>query len=829
MAARRHPRSAPIVRGTAFLVLSLLLTAPPYANAQWQTLGAADSLQDDTPSSVTAFASNATLRVEILSQTAARIRATRGGRPNPLVLSWAVTGTLPAAAVRKSRHSDSIRLTTDSMDVILALNPLRLRFADRTGRVLNEDSKKGIAWSGNEVRVWKIMPAGERYLGFGEKAGLLNRRETHMTMWNTDIPAYTADTDPLYQTIPYFYGITDDAAYGIFFDTPCRSSFDMGKESRSEYSFGAEAGDLIYYFFAGPSPAEILKQFSSLVGTMPLPPRWSLGYQQCRWSYTPESRVREVAERFRTLRIPCDVLYLDIDYMEGYRIFTWNTRAFPKPRALLKDLSDIGFKTVVIVDPGIKVDTNYHAFRSGLAGDHFVRRKDGTLFVGNVWPGACAFPDFSNASARAWWGRQFIQLLQDGVRGWWNDMNEPSVFDTQVKTMPLDNRHRPDAGPAEHAALHNVYGMQMTRATYEGVRSLTPDRRPFVLTRASYAGGQRYAAAWTGDNVATWEHLEMALTMCLNLSVSGQPFVGADIGGFIGMPTPELFARWLQLGVFTPLMRAHSAINEPNKEPWEFGDRWTGINRATIELRYRLLPYLYTLMEEASRTGIPPMRPVAFADPRHRNRWTSREFFLGPDLFVAPVVRESQTRRSLVLPPGAWYDFWTSQRYRGDTSITVDAPVDRIPFFVRAGAAIPTQQVVQYTDQGPVDPLTVLIYPPARGSAGMSTFYEDDGSTFDYTRGAFARRTIEQRAGDNKLRITLSRAEGTFTPPQRQLAIRLVGERRRPARVLVNGTVTREWEAGRSEPVGWEIEADSEQFLLKMPDTRESVTVIITY
>jgi len=812
-------------------LLALVFAFPLRGHAQWRTLGNADSLRDDTPASITAFSGDATLRIEILSPTVARIRATKGdGRFAPLT-SWAVTGKLPTTTVRKARQGDTIHLRTDGMTVSLTLHPVRLKFDDAGGRTLNEDAEKGIAWSGRQVRAWKVMPPGEKYLGFGEKAGLLNRRETHMTMWNTDIPAYTADTDPLYQTIPFFYGITDVGCYGIFFDSPYRSSFDMGKESRSEYSFGAEDGDLTYYFFAGPTAAQVLEQYTGLVGTMPLPPRWSLGYQQCRWSYTPESRVREVAAQFRALRIPCDVLYLDIDYMEGYRVFTWNGKSFPQPRTLLADLSREGFKTVVIIDPGIKVDTAYQAYRSGLAGDHFVRRKDGTLFVGDVWPGPCAFPDFSSAAARTWWGKQFGPLIADGVRGWWNDMNEPSVFNTLTKTMPLDNRHRPDWGPGGHAALHNVYGMQMTRATYEGVRSLSPDWRPFVLTRASYAGGERYAAAWTGDNVASWEHLKMALTMCLNLSVSGQPFVGSDIGGFIGYPSPELFARWLQLGVFTPLMRAHSAINERNKEPWEFGDRWTAINRATIELRYRLLPYLYTVMEQASRTGTPAMRPVVFTSPLHRNRWTGEEFFFGNDIFVAPVLSEAQTRRTVTLPEGGWYDFWTSQRYPGDTTITVDAPADRIPFFVRAGAALPTQPVVQFTDEASLDPLILLLFPPHPGGGGTSDLYEDDGSSFEYAHGAFARRAIGLRSTDRELRVILSASEGSYVPPARQLVLRVAGEARRPTRVLVDGRVTPEriMETGGRESASWEEDAKSGGILLKMPDRRESVTVIITY
>ena len=813
------------------LLATLLLIAASAASAytQWQSAGSVDSIRDETPRRVLLFAGNSIARIELIADDVARVRWAGGQRHFSPDSSWAVTGRLTPPAISKNRTDTSITLGTRSLVVTIGLRPLRLRFTDPQGRLLNQDSKKGMCWSGKQVRVWKTKPPDEQYLGFGEKSGRLDRTSSAVAMWNSDIPAYSPDTDPLYQSIPFFYGLRAGAAYGIFLDNPFRTSFDMGKESRDEYSFGAEDGELNYYVFAGPEPKAALQRYTELVGRMPLPPRWSLGYQQCRWSYTPDARVMEIASRFRSLRIPCDVIYLDIDYMDGFRIFTWNPKTFPQPRNLIKGLAEQGFKTVVIIDPGIKADSGSTVFRSGMSGDHFVRNADGSLYLGDVWPGQCAFPDFSNAGTRRWWGQQFAGLLADGVRGWWNDMNEPSLFNTATKTIDLAAIHQPDFGPATHAGLHNVYGMQMTRATYEGVRTLLPEQRPFVLTRASYAGGQRYAAAWTGDNVASWEHLRMALTMCLNLSVSGQPFVGADIGGFIGVPSGELFARWLQLGVFTPLMRAHSAVRERDKEPWEYGERFTDINRETISLRYQLLPYIYTVMEQSSRTGLPAMRPVIFMHPDAGGKaWVDDEFLFGNDILIAPALSEGMTARSVYLPPGNWYVFPSSKRFRGDTTVTIEVPIESIPFFVRAGAVLPTQQPVQYSDESPIDPLLLFVYPPIPGGTGISEYYEDDGVSYRYQTGDYLRRTMEQRSEQNRLTVALGACEGTFTPPNRRLILYIVTGQR-PREVRVDGSVTREQTmvTGAQTESTWHFDEKKGILSLVLRDTRKNVTVVI--
>jgi alpha-glucosidase len=801
--------------GTLALVISLT------ASAQWQSPGDVTGFKASTDSELSVTAGTATVRLRFLSPGVVRVLlSTHAGTQLPV--SVAVLHPNAAGVPADLREEpDRLLYSTEALSVEIRRRPLRIAFLNPAGDVLNrDDPEKGMAWSGEEVRVWKSMPGDEYYFGFGEKAGPMQRRGTHMTMWNTDIPAYGADTDPLYQSIPFFYGIRNGRAYGIFFDNTHWSSFDMGKESRDTYSFGAAGGMLDYYFFAGPRPEQVLTRFTELVGRMPLPPLWSLGYQQCRWSYPNEQRVREIARGFRDRKMPCDVLYLDIDYMDGYRIFTWNRTAFPDPTRMLADLRREGFHTAVIVDPGIKADTSYHAYRTGLAGNHFLKYPDGRTYIGKVWPGECAFPDFSSSATRTWWGENFRTLVDAGVRGWWNDMNEPSVFDVPTKTVELEVLHSDEGRGMTHAAAHNRYGMEMTRATYEGVRALLPTERPFVLTRASYAGGHRYSAAWTGDNVASWEHLDMAIAMCLNLSVSGQPFVGSDIGGFIGYPGGELFARWLQFGVFTPLMRAHSVINEKNKEPWEYGDEYTAINRETLNLRYRLLPYIYTVMADAAASGMPAMRPLLFAFPEDGNGIRNdNEFLFGNDLLVAPVTEPGATARSLYLPAGEWFDYWTNQRYQGARSVTVAAPVNTIPLFVRSGAVLPSRQVVQYTDQAPIDPLTFTVYPG--GLQSDAQYYEDDGISFAYEKGTFFRRTVNQWNAEGSTTLTFSAVEGSYRPPQRDVLVRFVDVQKAPSAVEVDGKMLPSMEkspATRGTP-GWWYTPGERTVTVQLPET----------
>ncbi|MBI5464391.1 MAG: DUF4968 domain-containing protein [Ignavibacteriales bacterium] len=798
--------------------------------AQWKSIGAFSSFSPVSKSSYEFVAAQGKVQISFLAEDVVRIRATNRSAFLPdQSVAVAQRDWMPVDVGVRELPAE-IRLTSRQLVVVVKKNPIRLSFLDFLGNTITEDdSSKGMMWDGDEGRVWKMKPPDEYYYGLGEKAGRFARNDKSYSMWNSDVPAYGADTDPLYQSIPFFYGVRKGRAYGVFFDNTFWSSFEFGKEARDRYSFGALGGEINYYFFAGSKPQQVLSRFTELVGRMPLPPKWSLGYQQCRWSYTPESRVREIAKNFRDRNIPCDAIYLDIDYMEGYRIFTFNQKNFPQPKQLISDLARNGFKIVVIVDPGIKADSTYHAFQSGIKQNVFLTHPSGKLYLGKVWPGVCAFPDFSHPTARTWWGENFKVLIDAGVRGFWNDMNEPSVFDVPTKTVDLDVKHYDDGNWTPHVKNHNTYGMLMTQATYEGVRKLRPDERPFVLTRASYAGGWKYSSAWTGDNVSSWDHLAMALSMCLGISMSGQPFVGSDIGGFIGTPSGELMARWLQLGVFTPLMRAHSVINSINKEPWEFGTEFEQINRETIRLRYRFLPYIYTTMVRASQKGVPAMQPLVFAYPDDaRFAENDTEFMFGDDVLVAPVLWPGMKERALQLPQGAWYDFWTNTRYEGGRSIKVDAPPDRLPLFVRAGAIIPMQASKNFVGEFPSRPVTLQVYPSTEGT---SQFYDDDGISFQYEKGKYFKRKVEQTATPGRLSIKLSEAEGTYVPLRKTVLLAVVDVNSEPKQVRWNSQSLSRAKLNDvfAEQQGWAFDFEKKILFISIAESRETSTYEITW
>jgi len=476
------------------------------------------------------------------------------------------------------------------------------------------------------------------------------------------------------------------AAYGIFLDNTYRTNFDFGKESRDFYSFGADGGELDYYFFYGPDPKRVIQDFTTLVGRSPLPPLFSLGYQQCRYSYYPEARVREIASEFRKRKIPADVIYLDIDYQQNNRPFTVDSQRFPNFEGMVKDLRNEGFKIVTITDLHLAKLPGYKPYDEGLRHDYFVKNPDGSVYVGKVWPGDSVFPDFTRAEVRQWWGTLYADFVKRGIRGFWNDMNEPAIFERPDKTMPLNTVHSVEGRKSDHREIHNVYGMENARATYEGMLRLEPDLRPFVLTRAAFAGAERYAATWTGDNSSTWNHMRISIPELLNLGLSGYAFVGDDIGGFNGSPTPELLTRWMELGAFNPIYRNHATKGSRNREPWVDGPEHEAIRKKYIETRYRLLPYVYTSMEETSRTGIPLMRPMFLefpSDPAFASN--DGEFMFGASLLVAPRIWEFVTAYDVALPEGDWYNYWTGEKIPGDKVIHVDPPLDTLPVYAAAG------------------------------------------------------------------------------------------------------------------------------------------------
>jgi alpha-glucosidase len=640
-------------------------------------------------------------------------------------------------------QEDHYALSTNSVTCKVNKKDFFISFVDnQSEQVMSEDAaamhwKENAEFGGYYVFATKKCVHDENFFGLGDKSGNLNLRGRRFQNWNTDAYSFGWDQDPLYKTIPFYMGIHQGAAYGIFFDNTFRSFFDFAREDHNKTSFWADGGELRYYYIHGPHLMDVVKRYQRITGTHPMPPKWALGYHQSRWSYYPENKVKKIAEEFRTRNIPCDAIYLDIDYMDGYRCFTWNKKYFPEPKRMITELAAIGFKTVVMIDPGIKVDDNYWVFKEGKDNNYFCRRSDDYYMEGHVWPGRCQFPDFTNPKVRAWWGGLYKELVELGVAGVWNDMNEPAVFGSG--TFPNDVRHNFDGQRGSHRKAHNVYGTQMMRSTYDGLKELMRNKRPFTISRAGYAGMQRYGSVWTGDNIATWEHLRMGNIQCQRLSMSGVPFCGTDIGGFSGEPDGELFTRWMQLGTFSPFMRAHSAGDTAAREPWSFGEPFTSINRKFIELRYRLMPYLYSVFWEHHRYGFPILRPIVMLEQEIvKNHYREDEFTFGDKILVCPVLVQGAISRMVYLPEGQWYNFWTTELLEGGSEQHIEASIETMPLFIKAGAVIPEYPVMQYVGEKILEEVMLNVY--FAKHKVKSYLYEDHGDTFAHEQGIYSEK-----------------------------------------------------------------------------------------
>src|SRR5579862_6754309 len=779
-----------LLRNKSGFVASLLAIALLHAGAVtgqvaagWTTLGAMPAPHWDGKA-LLFHSGQGTLAITPLGDDVVRVRFTTNqsfGRDHSYAVVNQDHGPVDAKA---DIGAVSTTLSTHSLKVIIQHNPLRISFANSAGDILDtDDPGQGISLSGSQYRIAKALHIEDHVYGFGEKTGRLDKRGWRLggynyAMWNSDTPAYDASTDPLYVSIPFFMVLRHGQAYGIFLDDTWRTSFDVGRERADLLTFGAVGGDLNYYFINGPDPKKVIERYTTLTGHMPMPPRWALGYNQCRWSYYPESRVRLLADTFREKKVPADVIWLDIHYQNEYRPFTWNHERFPDPKKMISDLKAQGFHLITIVDPHPAALKGYAPYDSGMAKDVFVKWPNGKIFEGNVWtsqadknPVPSVFPDFSKPEAREWWGGLFKEFLDMGVAGIWNDMDEPSVFDQATGTMPLELIHDNDGQPTTHAEIHNVYGQLTSRSTYEGLSRLRPNERAFVLTRATYAGGQRYAAVWAGDNTADWSSLRQSVCTLLGMGVSGFPFVGSDISGFVRPASAELYARWLQAGVFYPFMRSHTELGTPDKEPWAFGWEYEEINRRTIELRYELLPYIYNVMQQASETGDPALRPLFLEFPNdERADGIDDEFLFGSDLLVAPVLWQGFKGREVYLPAGDWYDYWAGKHYKGNSSFYVAAPIESIPIFVRGGGFIFRQPVVQNTGQMSGQPLRVLIAP---GKESESSYYEDDGESMEYRRGDFVKRRFHQSSSAEENVVEISAPDGSYRPAARDLVLQM--------------------------------------------------------
>jgi len=754
----------------------------------------------------------AQLRLQFWSNDMVRIRFTVGAPGRDF--SYArVEGAGPrdAKLVLKERKSEW-QISSETLTVAIAKADGKLTISDKASkRVVHEFAEAFYGRSTllrglEQVRIQLKTTKREAVYGLGDKAWDTNLQGTEWANWNEDSFAFGRQHKTVYRSIPFYYGLQDGHGYGLFLDNTYRTGFDFNSKKNGVTTIWADGGEFDYYFINGPELMSVATQYHQLTGTPELPPLWAMGFHQCRWSYYPESRVRELAATFRKKQIPCDAIYLDIDYMDGYRCFTWNKEYFPDPKGMISDLRADGFHTVVMIDPGIKVDEDYHVYKEGMAEDVFCRRTSGELMVGPVWPPECVWPDYTDPYVRDWWGPLYEELYNEhGVSGFWNDMNEPAMFKVNNLTFPDDVGHDFDGEPTNHKKAHNIYGMQMTRASYDGLKALQPAKRPFLLGRASFSGGQRYASLWTGDNIASWEHLQIANRQCLRMAITGFSMVGTDIGGFVDDPTPEMLTRWLQLAVFHPVMRIHSMGNNADgaaeveaeeikkaeredrqdQEPWVHGKEHTKRNRKAIEMRYQLLPYLYSSFAKHVRTGEPVLRNLFFYDQTDPNCLKyGDQFMYGDDLMVAPVLEAGIKTMKVYLPKGIWFDFWTGDEFAGKQVISAKIKADRIPVYVRAGATLPTVDVTQSTAE--MRKLKNLELSVFTAEQGQSTFYWDAGEGYGHEAGQFQERifTVSRSGKKTMLRQTV---RGEYNSSFRTAQLRFVGLQQPPTKFTVDG------------------------------------------
>jgi len=718
-------------------------------------------------------------RVQLYADHIARISATQQDTFEDF--SYAVVAS-PSSSPTIVEQQDVIEIKTPSFVLRVTKNPVRFSFYTLDGQPINEEDQAfGTSWNGEQVTNYKKLQEGERFIGLGEKTGPLDRKGQGYQNWNTDSFGYGTGSDPLYVSIPFYIGVHHGLVYGIFFDNSHKTFFNFGASNNRFSSFSADAGEMNYYFIHGNSVAEIIKHYTDLTGRMEMPPLWSIGYQQCRYSYYPDKEVLTLAQTFREKNIPADTIVFDIHYMDQYKIFTWHKNHFADPKTLLTKLREMGFHVVVMCDPGIKVEEGYQTYDEGVKKKVFIQYPDGTNYTGQVWPGWCHFPDFTNPATREWWKEQFKDYVDLGIEGFWNDMNEIATWGHMLpENIEMDF----EGNKSTMRRGRNIYGFQMARSTYEGTKALMKGKRPFNLTRSGYAGVQRYSAVWTGDNVAYDEHMLLGVRLVNSMGLSGVAFAGYDVGGFVGDASSKLFARWISIGAFSPFFRGHSMINSRDSEPWAYGEEVEQISRNYIRFRYQLLPYIYSLFFDAAETGMPVQRSLAVHYPHDWKIYDGQfynQYLFGPSILVAPVESNKDFVK-VYFPEGEWYSLYNGKKYQGNAEVIEESPIHRLPVYVKGGSIIPMRPV-SFSTKEKTEQLILHVYASRENSSFL--YYDDDGSTFQYQQGEFLKRLIQYSGQEQKL--VVSAGTGSYQSPIKKLKVVLHGSERQNLSVKING------------------------------------------
>jgi len=810
----------PVLRLCLLLALSVAF-APAWAAFQW-----AGDVQSVTPAADHVdmqLSSGALARVQVVAGDVVRVRlaptGSFGNRASGAVLPQAAPPTVNVVDT-----PDVVYVLDSTAMVVVLKKPFRVVVFRGDQSLVVADDGYAAGWdtaSGLVIERKYAFP-DEHFFGLGERGGPVDRRGRTIFMMNVDWGGYGEFSDPLYASIPFYYGIRGGQAYGIFFDNPAVPFFDMDSAGQSLVTFGAQKGELDYYVLLGPTPADVAAAYGRLTGRTPLPPKWALGYQQSRYGYKSQAQVLALAQQFRSLNIPCDALYLDLDYMDQRHMFTWDPANFPTPANFNATLESEGFKRVNIMEPAVlRTDPLWGSLAQP---GYLVTDAAGTPLVNNIFLGDVSWIDFSRPAARTWYLSALKSFLATGVSATWDDLNEPAQNFMPEAVYDFNGQQRTDL------EARNLYALNEVALSYQAQQELRPNERPWVLSRAGYAGIQRYAANWSGDTLSTFDSLRVSIEMSASMGLSGQNFFGHDIGGFLGSPSAELFIRWLEFSSYTPLFRNHAVDTSAPREPWQYGAPYTGMARSIIGQRYRMMPYLYSLFDRAATDAAPPLAPVLFDFPADTRSYAlNDEFMLGPSLLVAPVYTAGATTRSVYLPAGSdWVDFNTDAVYSGGQDITVSAPLEQIPVFVRAGAIVPQGPVRQYAGAPAPAVIDVHVYP---GADGAFDLYEDDGHSMAYAQGVFLRTHLASTTQGADTQFVIQRTAGSWTPPARTWNLQYHNAAA-PVSVTRDGAVlaqAADTTALAALSQGWLYDAANARLTVKLTDSANAITVLIRH
>ncbi|WP_461788778.1 glycoside hydrolase family 31 protein [Pedobacter sp.] len=717
---------------------------------------------------------NFSFEVSAYSANIIRVQITKNQEINDYSFALVSNEKPSFNAFKVADEEGKIKLSTANIKVEIDKAPdFRIVFKNDKGEIINEDMPgkgMGTTFIGDKTTVYKRLQQGERFVGMGESLGNLDRYASVVTTWNVDNYKYDNDKIPMYISIPFYIGIFKDQVYGMYYDNSFKGTFNFGASNTRFSSVTFDGGDMDYFFMYDQSVAKVIEHYISLTGKMPLPPKWSIGYHQSRNSYYPESQVMFIANTFRNKKIPLDCIVLDADYLVDYEPFRINTKRFPDMKGMASRLSDMGIELTASVNPGIKIDATYSAYNDGLRNDIFLRYTDNELYKADIWPNMNYYPDFTNPKARQWWADQ-MKIYQDvGINGYWNDMNEPAIGG---QSMPDNVVFDYDGRKSTPLESHNLYGFLMARSSFESFQKYGGNKRRFVMTRSAFAGIQRFATVWSGDNQAKDEHILLGVLLNNQMGLSGIPFVGPDLGGYIGEATKEMYTRWVEVGVFSPYLRNHRGQYQMSNEPWAYGEEAEAISKTYIEFRYQMMPYLYSKFYETSKTGIPIARSLCLDYPFDNNIYDLKyqyQFIFGDAFLISPLTSKEKSKK-VYFPKGKWYNIFTDEKIDGSQELLQDFPLYNLPLYVKESAIVPLQSITQSAKEKPTDVLLLHVYNGENNNDFI--YYEDDGATLNYQKNNFYRRTIQFNPKNKTLKFT--KVEGNYASNFKKIKVILHG------------------------------------------------------